>query len=221
MKKYKILTGIYKITSPTGRIYIGQTVNFTNRCNNYKNIKELSPRHDSIITRSLLKYGYENHKIEFIEACLEDELDEREILQIEIHKCWILKYPKLRGMNLLEGGKIKKEDFADFKFERKNYKFQFMNKVLLTECQNDFINRLNHPYNLNYKAHRLRMQVIMSYINTVWLLSHKPVSINSKKFQSILGLAGRSFTKLKNYLTEESVIIQKKKPCYRGMFLRI
>ena len=32
------MIGIYKITSPTGKIYIGQSVNIKNRIRRYKNI---------------------------------------------------------------------------------------------------------------------------------------------------------------------------------------
>ena len=67
------LIGIYKITSPSGRIYIGQTRNFKSRCSDYKSL-------DSIIKQrrlynSFIKYGAENHKIEFIEECLFENLN--------------------------------------------------------------------------------------------------------------------------------------------------
>lgn len=69
--------GIYKITSPNGRVYVGQSINLKNRENQYKNINE---SHGQIkLHRSFLKYGLENHIFEIIEFCSLDELDEREI----------------------------------------------------------------------------------------------------------------------------------------------
>lgn len=69
------MIGIYKITSPSGKIYIGQTTNFIKRKNYYKNgAKQYQVR----IYNSLQKYGYDAHTIEFIEECLVENLNERE-----------------------------------------------------------------------------------------------------------------------------------------------
>lgn len=69
------MIGIYKITSPNGKIYIGQTTNFIKRKNYYKNgAKPYQVR----IYNSLEKYGYDAHTIEFIEECLVDNLNQRE-----------------------------------------------------------------------------------------------------------------------------------------------
>jgi group I intron endonuclease len=69
------MIGIYKITSPSRKIYIGQTTNFSKRKNYYKNgAKPYQVR----IYNSLEKYGYDAHTIEFIEQCLVDNLNERE-----------------------------------------------------------------------------------------------------------------------------------------------
>ena len=69
------MIGIYKITGPSGKVYIGQTTNFTKRKNYYKNgAKPYQVR----IHNSLQKYGYDAHTIEFIEQCLVENLNERE-----------------------------------------------------------------------------------------------------------------------------------------------
>jgi group I intron endonuclease len=69
------MIGIYKITSPSGKIYIGQTTNFIKRKNYYKNgAKPYQVR----IYNSLEKHGYDAHTIEFIEECLVENLNERE-----------------------------------------------------------------------------------------------------------------------------------------------
>ena len=72
------MIGIYKITNPNGKIYIGQTVNIEKRFKEYKNIHAtLKPQIK--IYNSLKKYGPENHKFEIIEECFLDQLNEREI----------------------------------------------------------------------------------------------------------------------------------------------
>jgi group I intron endonuclease len=65
------MIGIYKITNPKGKIYIGQTIDFQRRVYQYKmlNCKE-QPK----LYNSLKKYGFQNHKIELIYQCDIDSL---------------------------------------------------------------------------------------------------------------------------------------------------
>lgn len=64
--------GIYKITSPTGRVYIGQSVDIYKRWRKYKSIN--CPKQYKILN-SFLKYGVENHQFNIIEYCLIENLD--------------------------------------------------------------------------------------------------------------------------------------------------
>lgn len=73
----EINIGIYKITSPSGKIYIGQSVDIKRRKNQYKNLNG-NIKSQTILYRSLLKYGFDAHKFEIIEECSEDKLLERE-----------------------------------------------------------------------------------------------------------------------------------------------
>lgn len=70
-----IMIGIYKIVSPTGKIYIGQTLNIAKRKNNYKNKKCKGQR---FLYNSILKYGFENHTFDVIEECEIQNLNEKE-----------------------------------------------------------------------------------------------------------------------------------------------
>lgn len=67
--------GIYKITNPNGKIYIGQTINYDQRLNSYKKYRCKSQLK---LYNSLIKYGIEFHTFEFIENCQENLLNERE-----------------------------------------------------------------------------------------------------------------------------------------------
>lgn len=71
------MIGIYKITSPTNKIYIGQSIDIKRRFSTYRRLNSQvssSPK----LYRSLLKYGYINHKFEVIEECSIELLNERE-----------------------------------------------------------------------------------------------------------------------------------------------
>jgi group I intron endonuclease len=69
-----IMIGIYKITSPSNRVYIGQSINIKKRFTDYKYLKINQTK----IFYSINKYGYENHKFEVIEECPIYSLNERE-----------------------------------------------------------------------------------------------------------------------------------------------
>lgn len=69
------MIGIYKIISPTGKIYIGQSINIKQRWGIYKN---LNCQSQIRLYNSLNKYGFENHILEIIEECSLENLNKRE-----------------------------------------------------------------------------------------------------------------------------------------------
>jgi len=69
------MIGIYKITSPTGKIYVGQSRNIEKRFLAYKR-KNAKGQHR--LHRSFVKYGFKNHVFEIIEECDFIELNKRE-----------------------------------------------------------------------------------------------------------------------------------------------
>ena len=71
-----IKQGIYKITSPKGKFYIGQSINIDRRFNEYKN---LWCKGQPKIYNSLKKYGVNNHLFEILEECSIDSLKKREV----------------------------------------------------------------------------------------------------------------------------------------------
>ena len=78
----KKIIGIYKITSPTGRIYIGQSVNIKKRWTYYRN---LDCKGQPALYRSFLKHGLENHIFEILEECHIEELSIREHYYQELY----------------------------------------------------------------------------------------------------------------------------------------
>ena len=94
--------GIYKITSPKGRIYIGQSIDLKKRCRNYKNLTCVN---QTKIYNSIKKHGWESHIFEIIEECSEEELNCRE-------RYWQDLYDVLNGgLNLVlqECGSLRAE----------------------------------------------------------------------------------------------------------------
>jgi len=70
------MVGIYKITNPNGKIYIGQSINIEERIKHYScNNGKRQPK----MFYSIKKYGWENHTFEIIEKCSIKQLDMREI----------------------------------------------------------------------------------------------------------------------------------------------
>jgi group I intron endonuclease len=91
---------IYKIVSPTGRIYIGQTRRLSNRISCYKTKGAINQH---ILNASLKKYGFDNHVFSIVEECSVDLLNEKEIFYIKEFNSFHYDHPDI-GMNLTIGG---------------------------------------------------------------------------------------------------------------------
>lgn len=68
----EIICGIYKITSPSGKVYIGQSENIHKRWRVYK---RLNCAQQVKIYNSLNKHGAKNHTFEIVEECIKQELN--------------------------------------------------------------------------------------------------------------------------------------------------
>lgn len=87
---------IYRLTSPSGKVYIGQTCNFKNRMSKYK---QFQCKQQPKIYKAILKYGWENFTKEIIvENLTKEEIDLEEIKQIQIHNS------VKEGYNIAHGG---------------------------------------------------------------------------------------------------------------------
>lgn len=93
------ITGIYRITNPKGKVYIGKSKNVLSRYYKYYN---LTCDGQQLIYRSLKKYGPENHQFDIIEECSISKLIEREIY----HKTQFINehtWDKALFCNLVDG----------------------------------------------------------------------------------------------------------------------
>jgi hypothetical protein len=92
---------IYKITSPSGRVYVGQTTRLKKRIEDYKFRSRIFDR-TSIVSNSIKKYGWDAHVFEVIEEVDNSLLNEREIYWIATLNTFVEDNPM--GMNMTRGG---------------------------------------------------------------------------------------------------------------------
>lgn len=89
--------GIYKITSPSGNIYIGQSIDIFARKKAYKNG---AAKQQTRLGRSFIKYGFHSHVFEVLVECNRDSLNDLEIYYIKLFDTFNTKH----GLNLKAGG---------------------------------------------------------------------------------------------------------------------
>lgn len=91
---------IYRLISPTNKVYIGQTFNFRRRIRRYE---VLDCRSQKKLHNSLIKHGFENHEVsilyEFPEDITRDIVNKFECLYIEFYK-----ESGVELLNLTDGG---------------------------------------------------------------------------------------------------------------------
>lgn len=96
---------IYKITNPEGKVYIGQTIRpIDHRIREYKGLYR-GVLAQKLIARSILKYGWSNHKFQVLLKLHNSEnyIDQIETMYIKYYKSYFKTNPK--GLNLVEYGR--------------------------------------------------------------------------------------------------------------------
>ena len=154
----KKITGIYKIKSPSNKIYIGQSKNIYSRWNAYKYFQKdyecyKKKNKNSLIFKSFKKYGYKNHKFEILEICDESELNTKEIYYIQKYNSNVLVGSKI-GLNLHKGGnkppikrKMTEEEKIKISLKNKeNHKLGKYKKILKPILKKDNLGNLIKRY---------------------------------------------------------------------------
>ena len=96
----EVISGIYKITSPSGKIYIGQSKNILYRWKYHYKTKRCECQR--YLYNSLCKHGFENHKLEIIHKSEMRFLNYLEMYYIAYYNSFNSK----DGLNLRSGGKV-------------------------------------------------------------------------------------------------------------------
>lgn len=134
---------IYKITSPTGRIYIGITHREKSRKNCYK---YSACKDQPVIYNSILKYGWDNHKYEVIDTFSQSKqfAEGKEMFWIRSYMSNVSRYPEQRGMNLNDGGglnigfKHSEESKRKMSVNGSGYKWSEESKIKFSEKKKGF-----------------------------------------------------------------------------------
>lgn len=169
------MVGIYKITSPTNRVYVGQSTDIDKRFNKYKRLDCVG---QVILYRSIKKHGIKNHKFNILELCDISELNKKERhWQVRYNcignfglNCFIIKGDARSGIlskeyrdKLSESAKGKtrskeyRKNISIAKLGEKNPMFgipSHSRKIVLDTCFGIFYNSLKDAhkyYNISYK----------------------------------------------------------------------
>lgn len=181
--------GIYKLTSPSGKIYIGQSKDIKERYLTYQYGKcKGQPR----LKHSLNKYGLKNHKFEIVEICAYSDLNIKE-------RYWQDYYDVIRtGLNCI----LTKTDILPRSYSQdtlKNLKDKYINYLLLKKqciCQYDlegnFIKEWDNFTQLrlelcDFKPDKLRKclnnKLPSQYLNSFWKYNYSLTQRFIKEFR--------------------------------------
>lgn len=167
------MIGIYKITNPKGRIYIGQSVNIERRWTDYNNIKH---RTQPKLKNSIEKYGIENHIFEIIEECLEEQLNIRE-------RYWQDYFNVLeKGLNCrLTQTEDKSGKDSQYTIQRKSDSLK--KKILQYDKQGNFIREWNSIKEAQNELNISRISKVCSYKllssgGFIWRFINDPLPLN-------------------------------------------
>ena len=89
------MKGIYKISNPEGKIYIGYSTSLETRVEHYKKLNIMT---QPLIKESIEKYGWEHHAFSIIEECEDNIIKEREKYYIKLYNSFN------NGLNSNKGG---------------------------------------------------------------------------------------------------------------------
>jgi group I intron endonuclease len=183
-------TGIYILTSPNGKRYVGQSINCEKRIFDHINSKYL-------IGSAIRKYGFENFIQEIIE-CDESQLDMWERFYIHFYDSFN------NGYNLTEGGcgirGYKHSEETKQKISNANYNSERYNEI---HSKNTSIGKLNSGYK---HSEETKEKISLGSIGRESPMKGKKVP-DERKYS--MGSAGRNKTWVKDPITNKRIWIEK------------
>jgi len=195
--------GIYKITSPSGRVYIGQSWDIASRIRKYKSKSGSKNQHK--LQASLLKYGWNAHNFEIIETVSVDitqiELDNLEIQYINFYK-----ELKINLLNIREGGRGGKHSIESIEKmlntrgkwnhteeTKKLMSDKHKGKKLSTETISKMRGRKLTQEHINKLKNRKRSNVTIEKFKKLILPGKLVLNIESGIFYDSIALAAKTF----------------------------
>lgn len=111
------ITAIYKITSPSGSVYVGQTRNLENRRNAYRWKAIKNQVH---LYRSILAFGFNQHKLEVLQS-FDSSVSQSELNDAELHWWRIVKSSGVKMLNIKQpGNQLKQSEETKIKIGNGN-----------------------------------------------------------------------------------------------------
>lgn len=97
---------IYRISSPSGKIYIGITSNMDKRMSVYRSDFAHGKSKQTLIYNSIKKYGFPAHELKIIDNFKgnNSQAKSKEMFWIRTYMSNRKKYPEQKGLNLTDGG---------------------------------------------------------------------------------------------------------------------
>ena len=187
------IIGIYKITSPSGKIYIGKSVDVLKRKNDYNTIKcKYQPR----LYNSIVKYGWINHIFEVIEECSVEYLSERE-------RFWQDEFDVIgeNGLNCLltltsdKSGRLHEDTLKRMSEAKKGEKNKNSKKVICTKTGKEYYSAKNCAESNNININTLICKLIGKNINNTSYIYLKDLHLkNTRANQDFKTLIGENNT---------------------------
>jgi group I intron endonuclease len=137
------MIGIYKILSPSGKVYIGQSVNINKRWRTYLNGHIKNQRK---LKNSFDKYGVDNHIFEVLCECSNDNLNELEVYYSELYNS-----TSSNGLNIRQCGGAKSKLSEETK---RLISSSNMGRIVTSDCKRKISEKLkgNVPWNKGVKT---------------------------------------------------------------------
>lgn len=157
------MVGIYKWTSPSGKIYIGQAINLKKREREFKRPNSPYTSIGSAIDNARAKYNdFNKWKYEVLEKCTVEELDEKETYWIDFYDSKNNGYNSTYGGDGNKGWKPSKEQTEHLQY-----------------CQS--IARENGCYDAWYSSDTLKQLTSERFKGRTWTEEQKQKISNSLK----------------------------------------
>lgn len=168
--------GIYMITSPSGKSYIGRSLNLGERLNKYKNLLCSDQQY---IYHAILKYGWDNMKVTILYSEERNELSNDTLNKLE--EKFIEKFNTLipNGYNLKTGGnqpKLSEETKNRMSVAKLGKRFSEEHKKKLSLAQNKKENKIKKS--LTHRRSVIQLSVSGEFIKEWYSLTEASESLN-------------------------------------------
>ena len=194
--------GIYKITSPSGNVYIGQSINIKRRFSDYRTRIKCAQK---ALSKSFEKYGVENHQFDIIEYCSEEELDcserfwqdEFDVLGKKGLNCTLTKCGAKRYVHSEETRKKMSEKMSGENNPMYGKKFSHIHRERM-KGKRECITKGNH---------HLSKKVINTLTNEIYSCILDASELNNISYKKLIGYLKNPDSNPTNLVLYEAVII--------------